>query len=303
MLKKHYFDVLGLGSVSIDFVGKVKSWPAEGTKLPFQSFSIHDGGLVATALVAVARLGGEACFVGKLGYSEMASRAIGALVKDNVDTSLVIRTKNTEPIISFVFTNSSNGQRNIFFTRDNVQYPLPSEFPVQDWYNMTKVLLIDSESGAAGIQAAKICAQHGIPVVVDLEQNEPHVYELMAISSHVIVSQDFAAEYTGNKDIRQMVTALKASPEQTIIITRGEHGCVGLTTDDFFELPAFEVDVVDTTGCGDVFHGAYALALARKQTPLEAARFASAAAALCATKLGGRDGIPTAEHLQSYTDS
>jgi sulfofructose kinase len=303
MSNKHYFDVLGLGSVTVDFVGKVKSWPAEGTKLPLQSFSIHDGGLVATALVAVARLGGGACFAGKLGYSEMANRAVSALSKDSVDTLFVIRTENAEPIIAFVFTNTFNGQRNIFWTRNNVQYPLPSEFPVQDWYKTTKVLLVDGESGSVGIQAAKVCGQHGIPVVVDVEKNEPHAGELMAVSTHVIVSQDFAAEYTGKKDIKQMLAALKTMPGQTIIITRGENGCVGLAPDGSFELPAFKVKVEDTTGCGDVFHGAYALALARNQIPLEAARFASAAAALCATKLGGRDGIPTAEQLQSFIDA
>ena len=295
-------DVFGLGAVTVDFVGTVGSWPCEGAKQPLEDLSIHDGGLVGTALSAVARLGGKACFAGKLGESDMARRAIKAFEKDGVDTSFVIRTENAEPIVAFVFTNSSSGQRNIFWTRQNVQYPLSSEFSDKNWFDNTRVLLVDFEAGTAGIEAAKIASEHNIPVVVDVEQNEPHVVELMAACSHVVVSEDFAAGYTGKAEVRQILEALKTSPKQTVIMTRGENGCAGLTVDGFFKLPAFKVNVVDTTGCGDVFHGAYALAIARGQTVPEAARFASAAAALCATKMGGREGIPTAEQLHSFVD-
>ena len=100
-----------------------------------------------------------------------------------------------------------------------------------------------------------------------------------------------------------MLKSLRTSANQTVIITRGENGCVGLVRNDFFALPAFKVEVVDTTGCGDVFHGAFALAIARKKTVLQAAEFASAVAALCATKLGGREGIPDEKKIYSFISS
>ena len=303
MNSNNNIDVLGLGSVTVDFIGTVEDWPGEGAKKPLKSFSIHDGGLIGTALTAVAKLGGKASFAGKLGSSDMARRAIEAFEKYGVDTSFVIPDENAEPIIAFVFTNSSSGQRNIFWTRNNVQYPFPSEFPDQKWYNKIGVLLIDFEAGQAGIEAARIAGENNIPVVVDIEQNEPHIPELLTVSSHVIVSDDFAADYTGKKTVQQMLAALKTSENQTIIITRGENGCAGLTNDGEFEMKAFNVDVIDTTGCGDVFHGAYALAIARKQTAYQAASFASAAAALCATTLGGRDGIPSQQQLQTFIEN
>ncbi|MFH1615048.1 MAG: PfkB family carbohydrate kinase [Planctomycetota bacterium] len=293
-------DVLGLGAVTIDFVGTVDSWPEQGTKTLLKSLAIHDGGLVGTALAAVAQLGGKACFAGKLGNSDMAERALEALQKDGVDTSFVIRDQSSEPVIAFVLTDCFSGQRNVFWTRQNVQYPLPTEFPDPGWFDKTAVLMVDYESGRAGIEAAKIAAAHNIPVVVDAENNEPHVPELLAVSSHIILSEDFAAAFTGKTDPSQILQALQTSPNQTVIITRGEKGCAGLTSDGIFELPAFKVDVIDTTGCGDVFHGAYALAVAREHSIPEAARFASVAAALCATKLGGRDGIPTKDQLDAF---
>jgi sulfofructose kinase len=300
MKSQAHIDVLGLGSVTVDFVGTVKTWPNKGVKMMLDSFLVCDGGLVGTALAAIARLGGKAAFAGKLGQSEMARRALKALSKESVDTSFVLPAEGAEPIIAFILTSSIDGQRNILWTRQNVQYPMPWEFPDKNWFERTSVLLIDYEAGLAGIEAAKIAKQYNIPVVIDVERDEPHVPEAMRTSSHIVVSEDFASSYVGKVNIADMLTALRTDSQQTVIITRGEKGCAGLTEKGMFELPAYQVDVVDTTGCGDTFHGAFALALARKQSVIEAAKFASAAAALCATQLGGRAGIPTAEQLEQF---
>ncbi len=97
-----------------------------------------------------------------------------------------------------------------------------------------------------------------------------------------------------------MLAALRTDPQQVVIIKRGEKGCVGSSSEGEFSLPGFRVDVVDTTGCGDTFHGAFALALPRGQGVVPAARSASGAAALCATQLGGRSGVPTAAQLEQF---
>jgi sugar/nucleoside kinase (ribokinase family) len=297
---KNYIDVLGLGAVTVDFVGAIDKWPAEGSKLPLNAISIHDGGLIGTALTAVARLGGKAAFAGKLGTSDMARRAISAFKKDGVDTSLVSAVPDAEPIVAFVFTNSITGHRNIFWTREGVQYPMPNELPDARWYERTRVLLIDNECGQAGVAAAKIARMHKIPVISDVEGETPHTAEAMAISTHLVVSEDFAQSHTNKTTIDDMLASLRTSHEQMVIITCGARGCVGLGPEGKFILSAYEVNAIDTTGCGDTFHGAFALAVARKMTALEAAKFASAAAALCATKIGGRDGIPTAEQLEIF---
>lgn len=297
------FDVLGLGSVTVDFVGTIEKWPAEGGKQPLESLSIHDGGLVGTALVAVSRLGGHAAFAGKLGISDMAKRAIESLKNEKIDVSLVVETANAEPIVAFVLTNTHNGQRNLFWTRQQVSYPFPNELPDKEWHKKTRVFLFDYESGQSGIEAAKIAHASGIPVVSDIECIGPYTAEGLALTQYIILSEDFAIQYTGQQTHTNMLKTLRTNNSQTAIITLGHQGCIGSGPEGDFKLPAFKVNAIDTTGCGDTFHGAFALGIAHDMKVVEAARFASAAAALCATKIGGRGGIPSLTEVNNLLSS
>jgi sugar/nucleoside kinase (ribokinase family) len=94
-----------------------------------------------------------------------------------------------------------------------------------------------------------------------------------------------------------MLEGLRVEDRQIAIITRGSEGCSGLTREGCFHIPSYPVDAVDTTGCGDVFHGAYALMIAQGQSVIESAKFAAAAAALSAGKVGGRSGIPKLDEV------
>jgi len=295
--RRELTDVVGIGAVSVDFFGTTEEWPALGDKERLHSFSVHDGGLVGTALVAVARLGGRASCAGALGFSEMAERAVQALKNERVDTSLVLRTPGCEPCISFVIS-VTGGQRTIFSSQSGVSFPLPDCWTDVTWYRTAKVLLIDHVSGQAGIEAAKLARAHGVTVVIDAERRTETISEALAHSDHIVVPYAFASLYTGASSIEEMMGTLRKEEHQTVIITSGSRGCSGRTREGCFHIPSYPVDTVDTTGCGDVFHGAYALMVARGESVLESCRFASAAAALSATKVGGRVGIPTLEEVQ-----
>jgi sugar/nucleoside kinase (ribokinase family) len=291
------WDVLGIGAVSVDFFGTTQRWPAAGEKERMHSFSVQDGGLVGTALVAVCKLGGQACCAGELGSSEMAERALRALENEGVDTSLVLRTPGTEPCVSVVLC-VEGGQRTIFSSQAGVSFPSPKTWPDVDWHRKTRVLLIDHVSGQVGIEAAKIARDHGVTVIIDAERQTDLVDEALASVNHIVVPLDFALLNTGTSDVKEMLRRIRRVDDQTVIITCGSRGCYGLTNDHDFHIPAYAINAVDTTGCGDVFHGAYALMIARGKSVVESARFASAAAALSATQIGGRTGIPMFEGVQ-----
>ena len=139
------FDVVGLGTVAVDLVGTIENWPKSGQKTHLGSLSTYDGGLVGTALVAAARLGGSVAYLGKLGNSEFSQRAITDMQQEKVDTSLIIQQEDAEPIISFIASNSKTGERNIFWSDANTFYPLSEEIEHTKWFENTKVLFTDSE--------------------------------------------------------------------------------------------------------------------------------------------------------------
>jgi len=285
------FDVLGIGAVSVDFFGTTERWPAAGEKERMQSFSVQDGGLVGTALVAVARLGGRASCAGALGFSEMAERAVRSLEKEGVDTSLLLRTPGSEPCVSVVLS-VRGGHRTIFSSQAGVSFPSPDSWVDENWHQKATVLLIDHVSGIVGIEAARIAREHGLTVVIDVERQTDVIDEVLLCADHIVVPRDFATLHTGQAETRAMLEGLRKSPDQTVIVTCGKDGCLGLVQGKSFQMSSYPVEAIDTTGCGDVFHGAYALMIAQGKSVIESARLASAAAALSATKLGGRKGIP-----------
>jgi len=281
-----------MGCVSIDFLGRVPDWPAKGTKTPLQSFSIQGGGLVATALVTVARLGGQARFTGFLGTSSTATSARQNLLRSHVDTSLILHMESAEPIIAMVVTEASTGERTIFFTKNNVYYPSPEDYTDLEWLKNTRVFLYDSVSEKAGAAMAAAARRLGITTIVDAERINSATSGTIENADHLVVPEAFASEYTGRKEIKDMLKELRSREEQIVVITSGEKGYSVLWSDYYVHQPAFPVKAVDTTGAGDIFHGAYAYAVARGKDPFHACRYAAATAALSTQGEGGQSAIP-----------
>ena len=298
-----FYDVFGIGAITIDLIGKSSYWPVAGEKVRLESFDIYDGGLIGTALVTVARLGGKAAIAARLGYSSWSQRSVEAFKKEGVDISNIIRTVGSEPVISMIITNQEDLERNIFFSRKRVSYPFPEELPDQQWHDHTRVLLIDHGTGEAGVNAARLAAEHGVEVIMDAERIEPYLEEMFDFCDHIIVSQNFARMYAGNDQLEMAIYSLRKKPDQHILVTLGSMGLLGLSADELFTVPGHPIKVVDTTGCGDVFHGAYALAIARGRSVRDAAEYANAAAALAATRTGGREGIPSSGELARFMRS
>jgi ribokinase len=140
-------------------------------------------------------------------------------------------------------------------------------------------------------------------VVADFDSsNDPRFAELLRLADHLIVSVSFARHLTGVATPARAVRALWTSDRQVVVVTCGDAGCWYLNQGFAAprHRPAFAVKVVDTTGCGDVFHGAYAAGLVHGWPLAERLRFAAAAAALKATRTGGQAGIPSLTEVQAF---
>ncbi|CAN5693852.1 PfkB family carbohydrate kinase [soil metagenome] len=295
-------DVLGIGCAAVDDLIYVDAYPEANSKAPVRE-SVRDfGGLTATALVAASRLGSRCAFAGVLGNDELSEAVIAHLADEQVDVSLVLQRDDARPVHSMIVVGQNPESRNIFFRFAGVIAAEPG-WPNDEVIQSAKVLLIDHVGLAGSIAAARIAREAGIPVVADIEgEATPQLEELLSLIDHLIVSFEFARKLTGLDEPAAIVDRLWAEGRQLVAVTIGADGCWFRSTDDSAtqHLPAYKVHVVDTTGCGDVFHGAYASALARGLEANERLSFASAAAALKATQKGGQSGIPTRSVVESF---
>ena len=288
------FDVLGLGAIAIDDLIYVDAYPPADSKARVKDRRRQFGGLAGTALVTVSRLGGRAAFAGVLGNDELSEAAIVGLGREGVDlTHLTVRT-GSRPIHSTIVVGA-HATRNIFFDTTGV-VGADDHLPAADVIRGARVLLVDNFGVDGMIRAAHIARDAGIPIVADFESDDaPSFPALLSLADHLILSSDFAAHLTGSSDPDAIVNCLWRSDRKTVVVTFGADGVRWRSRDGGppvrFE-PAFSVAAIDSTGCGDVFHGAYALALSRGHTIEACIRVAAAAAAIKATRLGGQEGIP-----------
>lgn len=288
------WDVLGLGAVTVDDLIYVDQYPRPETKLPVRDRRREGGGLTGTALVAAARLGAIAAYCGVFGDDELSRFTLQEFEREGVDCSLVLRRAEARPTHSTVIVDRSTAQRTILYWNTRVIEPAPEEI-TEDMIAGCRVLLVDHTMIRAGLRAVTLARAYRVPVVGDAEREaEPRLLDLMRQIDHLIVSMRFAGRVTGELEPEDMVRALSGPDRACCVVTGGERGCWYLREHggDVHHLPALKVQAVDTTGCGDVFHGAYAACLAQGESAHKALAVATVAAGLKATQPGGRSGIP-----------
>jgi sulfofructose kinase len=291
------WDILGVGSATVDDLLFVPTFPQPDTKNRLDRVERHGGGLVATALVAAARLGARAAFAGMLGDDDVSQWIEADLAREGVDISTIVRRADSRPIHAFIIVEQGTGSRTILYTMPG-RTGADAELPNTETITQAHVLFIDDVGGDLSLYAGQIARVADIPIVADFEWTENEA--LIALPDHLIVSERFAARVTGASDPVEAAHRLWHSDRAAVVVTCGERGCWYLSGDsEPTHQPSIPVQVVDTTGCGDVFHGAYAAALTWGFSLPERVRFATAAAALKATKAGGRQGIPTRSQVEA----
>jgi len=295
------WDVLGFGAVAVDDLLYVDEFPHPDAKRPLRAKARMGGGLAGTALVAAARLGARAAYCGVLDDDDLSRFTLAELEREGVDCSLVVRQEGARPYYSAIIVVRSTGSRSILSFGEGVVVP-PPEIITAQLIGSTRVLFVDHTAMPASLQAARLARQLSIPVVADIERDDGNdLPELLRSSDHLILGLDLALRLSGTDTPEIAVTALAECNQGTCVVTAGERGCWYKPLGEAVSyLPALKVEVVDTTGCGDVFHGAYAASLARGEDVHTAVRVATIAAGLKATRPGGRAGIPRREQIAEY---
>ncbi|MHC4179556.1 MAG: PfkB family carbohydrate kinase [Planctomycetota bacterium] len=297
------FDVLGFGAVAVDDLLYGDEYPPAESKVQVLDRQRQCGGLTGTALVAAARLGAHCAYVGVLGRDELSRFVVDSLAREGVELGHCVERADARPAHSTIIVGRRRKTRTIFSSLDGALGADPLR-PDEELIRAAGALLVDHHGLEGTIRATRIARQSGVGVVADLERDPGGPFaELLAAVDHLIISRRFARTLTGVEDPPRAAEELYGPTRRAVVVTCGAAGCwyVG---EPFGRAarhqPAFPVEVVDTTGCGDVFHGAYAAALARGRDLGQRVVLASAAAALKATKPGGQAGCPTVEAVEDF---
>ena len=283
-------DVAGVGCVSIDDFLYVDAFQTDD-KGRIQARERQPGGNIATALVAAAVLGARVAFVGRLSDQEDGALVRADLAAHGVDLQFALPDLEARPIRATIVV-FQHGDRFIAYddaTRigllpgDDVTPLLQARTVLLDTYTLSPTIT------ALGSDVNRVL------IVSDVEA-EVESASLKQVQ-HLVLPMAFARRLTGETEPAVIVSALWNDRRAAVVVTDGADGVWfrDATSADCKHQPSFDVPVLDTTGCGDVFHGAYAVALARELDTLERVRFAAAAGAICATGRGGRGRLPT-EH-------
>ena len=296
MQRKIAFEILGIGTVAVDDLLHVDRYPPPDQKQQVNRTVRQLGGLIGSALATASRLGARCAYAGVLGSDELSSSVKGGLEEVGVDCSRLIERTDARPVHSVIVVDEKARTRNIFFDLAGLQ-PLPAKAISKELIATSKVLLIDQFGTEGNVAAARLARELDIPVVADMEWPDAmQIDELMCVVDHLIVPHAFATDVTGEQDPIRAVVQLHDRQERVCTaVTCGRKGCYYLTvpgSPGVRHQPACPITAMDTTGCGDVFHGAYAVALASGCEVPACIIEATAAAAVYASRPSGWQHLP-----------
>ena len=299
------FAVVGVGNSTQDYLGIVDRLPELDSGATLVDFAMCGGGVVATALVAAARLGCVCSYVGAVGDDADGRAILDGLASEGVGTDLVACVAGHSSARSIVLVHQASGKRSIIFqpaTARMDRLPVGAAAAIRE---AGAVHICDL--GPLEVEVAAVAREVGAVVSADVGAWSPECETRLGLVDVLIVPEALLAglgvDGESDESILEALARLRALGPGTVVVTRGDRGCIGVRGDEEVRLPAFDIDVVDTTGAGDVFHGAYLAALGRDMPFSERLRYASAAAALSCRALGGRPAIPAHAEVAAFLDA
>ncbi len=295
-------DVVGVGINATDTIIRLPYFPALDSKVEIRSSEVKAGGQVASAIVACRRWGLSARYVGKVGDDAAGRFQIDEMQREGVDAHWIVADRCASQT-SHILVDEASGDRTVLWNRDS-SIALHAKDLRRESISGASALLVDGHDTGAATQAARWASEENVPVVGDFDNRYSGVEALLEYVDLAITSSNFPEGLTGETNL------LKALPQicgqfkcRMTGATLGKMGTPLWDGEQFLLSPAFRVRAVDTTGAGDIFHGAFVFGLVRGWQPKEILEFSCAAAALNCTGLGARGRIATLDEIENFRRS
>ena len=294
--------VVGLGQVCVDYVGRVPAYPPEDTKAELKELRMSCGGPAATAMTALSRWGVSTSLLSGISDDYFGCKISETLEKEGVDTAHLKMVPGCASQFAFIAVTTDGGKRTVFWNPCSVPPFAPEEIRLER-FSGARILHVDGWMLDASIIAAEQAKALGWTVVMDAGTLRHGTLDLVSHVDVLIASKTFAHPLVGAETPKEeaLQRLSELGPGQ-VVITLGAKGSIGLSNGKIVYRPAFQIVSKDTTGAGDVYHGAYIYGLLKGWQMPECMAFASAAAALKCQKGGGWRGIPTLGDIQTFMD-
>jgi sulfofructose kinase len=290
-------DVVGVGLNATDTLIPVPHYPASGSKVAFRSATVLPGGQVATAVVACQQWGLRTRYVGKVGDDGAGALHRDEFARLGVETHLLTAAECPSQQ-AFILVDDT-GERTVLWKRDDRLTLRPEELR-REWITGSRALHVDGHDTAAAAMAASWAREAGIPVIADLDELYPGVQALLPKVDYLVTSRDVPVKLTDQPDLRKSLPTLRERYGCVLsAATLGHDGVLAWDGGEFHYAPAYCVNVVDTTGAGDIFHAGFIYGLLQGWPLRRQLDFACAAAALNCTGVGARGGITPVARIET----
>lgn len=294
-------DVVGVGLNATDTMIRLPHFPSLGSKVGFHSADILPGGQVASAMAACQQWGLRTRYVGKVGEDNAAAVHRAEFARLGVETHLL--TANACDSQQAVILVDDAGERTVLWKRDSRLILRPDELK-REWITNARTLHVDGHDTEAAALAACWAREAGIPVVADLDDLYSGVEALLPNIDYLITSRDIPERLCGEEDLHKSLPEVRERFGCRITgATLGHDGVLVWDGSQFHYAPAFQVETVDTTGAGDIFHAGFIYGLLQGWPAARQLDFACAAAALNCAATGARGGIQPVKQIEALMAS
>ena len=306
-LKKH--QITGIGYNCVDVICMIEDYPVEDSSTHITSRIDQGGGAVATALVAAARLGSSCAYIGNIGNDRNSDEIVDMMVKEGICTDYMVRRDDCYGLESFIMVNPANGSRTKFPQRD-YNPPIVWDDRLREAIRNSQIIHLDGTHYENALNASKIAREYGVLVSLDgcsMQKDDDKNRALATLADILIMNSKYPLRVSGKATYHEALQEMSSWGDKKVVgCTLGEKGSLFVIDGEVVPFPAFKArKVLDTTGCGDVFHGSFLNAYVSGMDTAGCIRFASMTASYKCEKAGGRAGIPdretVLESVNNYT--
>ena len=303
MAGRRTIDVVGLGVSTLDFLQIVDQLPGEELVQRAHQSLLQGGGPVATAMVALAKLGSRTAMIDKIGDDWRGRFILEEFIKKRVSVDWIRIAHHSTSSMASILVRRGDGLRAITYSPGTAADLDPEELP-EEIIADARILHLNGRHFTAAVRAAKLARTCGVKVSFDggAHRFKEEFREMVALSDICIVAREFSRSFSGAEDDETAGRGLLGAGPQIVVITAGAEGSMIFARGQkAFRQPAYHIEnSVDTSGAGDAYHGAFLHGVLQGLEVAECARLAAAVAALNTRMLGGRSGLPTLEEAESF---